>query len=504
MKQIYYIILLCSSILLIANACQNQNPQTKKIIIAGKILNFKNHQEHETLEIHFRDLLELNESNIVQIDEKGEFSTEKTCSYPQDFFIIYGTITRLFCSPGDSLFVEIDADIWKDKNNKNPNGEYFIRVTGGTSVQDNEYVRRFDIEILRNLNVAEEIKKITESTPFEYKEHIYKTEELYFAILDSFVRVNKTSKLFRKWAEDYIQYDTWNNLMRYRWLNPHYNRIARDSFNVPKEYFTFLQEYDMDDNDVISIHHNDFLNEYFTYVYYEIIPADSLEKAKQLYNKGNKADYYTISMNNIRRKSSGFTRDVFIAKTYASLLKWKMIDDFEAIYNPETIQSSFLRKQLESEYENFKSFQDNPQLISDTYLYEIGSDIIKPILDTIIARYKGNVIYIDFWAPWCGPCMGEMPYSKKIQEQYAKKDIVFIFLAALCTEKSWKGTLAEKQMTGEHFLLSDDQYNVLKSMFGITGIPHYVLVDKKGRVINNNAPRPSDDKRLSEEIDKLL
>ena len=47
-------------------------------------------------------------------------------------------------------------------------------------------------------------------------------------------------------------------------------------------------------------------------------------------------------------------------------------------------------------------------------------------------------------------------------------------------------------MTGDQYLLSSDEYNVLSKLFNIQGVPTYVLINIKGNIIEKNAPRPSD------------
>jgi hypothetical protein len=47
-------------------------------------------------------------------------------------------------------------------------------------------------------------------------------------------------------------------------------------------------------------------------------------------------------------------------------------------------------------------------------------------------------------------------------------------------------------MTGDQYLISSDEYNILSKLFNIHGVPTYVLIDRKGDIINKNAPRPSD------------
>ncbi len=95
--------------------------------------------------------------------------------------------------------------------------------------------------------------------------------------------------------------------------------------------------------------------------------------------------------------------------------------------------------------------------------------------------------------------MNKMPHSSILRNDYKDKEVIFIYLCNRSTPERWKATIAEKKIEGEHYYLSDDQYNVLKYKFQIQGIPRYILVDKEGGIIDENAPEPS-----SEEIRSVL
>ena len=54
-----------------------------------------------------------------------------------------------------------------------------------------------------------------------------------------------------------------------------------------------------------------------------------------------------------------------------------------------------------------------------------------------LADFKGNVIYIDLWATWCGPCIQESPAFEALGKKYAGKDIVFLPVSTDTTTKPW-------------------------------------------------------------------
>jgi thiol-disulfide isomerase/thioredoxin len=119
-----------------------------------------------------------------------------------------------------------------------------------------------------------------------------------------------------------------------------------------------------------------------------------------------------------------------------------------------------------------------------------------------LSDYKGKLIYVDVWATWCGPCVEEFPYSKKLGERYRKnQDLVFMYVSKDRNEKSWQNYLKKNpDLKGVHGIQppKEDDYDHLKIdsnnvmlLYKIGGIPRYILIGKDGKIINYNAARPS-------------
>ena len=124
-------------------------------------------------------------------------------------------------------------------------------------------------------------------------------------------------------------------------------------------------------------------------------------------------------------------------------------------------------------------------------------------LDSLFARFKGKVIYIDFWASWCRPCLEEMPYSRKLQEQFKGEDLVFLYLAWRDREAAWRSKMEALQMPGYHYFLDARLTAEAQREFGIAAIPHFAMIRKNGKVAYVQALPPSFDETAGD-LRKLL
>jgi thiol-disulfide isomerase/thioredoxin len=107
------------------------------------------------------------------------------------------------------------------------------------------------------------------------------------------------------------------------------------------------------------------------------------------------------------------------------------------------------------------------------------------LFDAIMDKYKGKVVYVDFWATWCHPCRWGIKQIAPLKEEMIDDDVVFVYISAYSSpQETYKNMIPD--IKGEHYKTSIEQWKYLCDQFAISGIPHYILVDKEGKVVKNN------------------
>lgn len=476
--------------------------QGGQVIVAGQIINFEKHSDNTIISLYVRDLLELKENFIAFIDEEGKFKFELKFLYPQEFMIKYGGVAAFFCSPGDSIYLEIDADILNDITNNFPNGKYFATVTGGTALKINQQISNYRNNLPRGNYIYKHHRNaVTNLTEDEYVQFLNERQELYTQYMHDYFEKHETNDMFRKWAEDELLYNYWQDLLRYSWLHPYYNGMKADSFQISPAYFSFLKEYDVEDFDLLTIGHADFLHEF--YMYSRKFPVDSLQKYKTLKNEENWLQSSKVLMNMIHLHTRGTTKELFLTKLYLLLLKEHKKKTFEQIYNHSSLSINYFRETVKTEYLKLSQRGSSNTNKSET-IELLRSRFTSDLIDTIKSKYQNKVLYIDFWSTTCGPCILEFPYTKEVQEHFKSEDVVFIFFASNCNKNDWKKTIEKYNIAGENYYLDKNQSTFMFSQLNITGIPHHVLINKKGTIVFKSAPSPFDKNHLIEEIENLL
>ncbi len=115
---------------------------------------------------------------------------------------------------------------------------------------------------------------------------------------------------------------------------------------------------------------------------------------------------------------------------------------------------------------------------------------------TSLESLKGKFVYIDVWATWCGPCIAEIPALKKVEKEYHGKNIEFVSISIDDKKdlEKWKKMVADKELKGVQLFADNDWKSDFIKNFAIDGIPRFILIDTEGKIINADAPRPSDAK----------
>lgn len=126
----------------------------------------------------------------------------------------------------------------------------------------------------------------------------------------------------------------------------------------------------------------------------------------------------------------------------------------------------------------------------------------EELLDSLIARHKGKVQFIDFWATWCGGCRRMIKEYEPVKKELGE-EVAFVYLTGPSSiEKTWK--ILIQDIPGEHYWLNEKQWGYLWKHFQMSGLPMYLVIDKQGNIAKRfiHVTRKELEEILKQEINK--
>ena len=98
-------------------------------------------------------------------------------------------------------------------------------------------------------------------------------------------------------------------------------------------------------------------------------------------------------------------------------------------------------------------------------------------------QFKGKVVVVDFWATWCGPCVGEIPSYVALQKKYGKDGLVIIGASVDQKGPAYVKAFAGKNQMDYTLVMADEA--VIEAFGGFDAIPTTFLINRDGRIIHH-------------------
>ncbi|NOY66725.1 MAG: TlpA family protein disulfide reductase [Gammaproteobacteria bacterium] len=119
-----------------------------------------------------------------------------------------------------------------------------------------------------------------------------------------------------------------------------------------------------------------------------------------------------------------------------------------------------------------------------------------------LSEYRGDVVMVNFWASWCGPCRQEMPALEQLYKKY--KDLGFVILGVNLDEDSSKAAALLKKIPVSFPILYDSTNKVAK-LYDVKAMPTTYLIDRNGKLrYLHKAYKPGYEIKYAKEIKTLI
>lgn len=160
-----------------------------------------------------------------------------------------------------------------------------------------------------------------------------------------------------------------------------------------------------------------------------------------------------------------------------------------------SLKTIFPSKYLENEegqsmIKRISSIISPPRINTQAPLF--NSTDIKGIQVTL-SKFKNKYVLLDFWATWCPPCLKEIPFIKKIRNDYPQNKLEIISISSDRNMAELKRGIEKNEMNWTHIL---DEGNKIQNLFGVLAIPATILINNEGIIIYSSLEKKDENELI--------
>lgn len=438
------------------------------------------------------------EGNITkQIDSTLQIELELKSEIFFRFLINNQRGAILAINPGDTI--DVDVTIAKDSVLKNTGlTRYQINLSKSNYLAHNVYRERFNPIAKTFPSIDSLINESNSKNIFELYEKYKEIVNEKLQVWDSLLIVKKIS------LPVYNLYfsDTKAGMNRY-FVRHFLNQKARSkSQSMSKLYDSLIQRVFIEQGGsnkylLKTYIGNGFYNTYLT----EKIKNDSNIKdtlLKQIYES-----YFFLFDSSYRESAWGNT---VLLPAIISPYNDNLSDKANATVFTKYFPNSIYLKKMNAIYDSIRMVRRKAYSHQEIVLKNYKS--LKEIFDL----HKERFFFVDVWATWCGPCIGEFAYTSQLEKQLDSLKIKKIYLSI--DEKAdstrWKELIKKYYLNGYHYLADKRiQVEIIEHLLqrkesGGLNIPQYFMYDKIKDKFYMNLSRPSSETVLYEELNNII
>ncbi len=398
-------------------------------------------------------------SNIL---EGGSFAFAVEVNEPQLATLIFArNKSYVYLEPNDTLYINTNAESF----------QYSFNFTG-KGANNNRVLHQY---------LRENPKEMYELNKIQYRQQNYwfstgpKMEELMLQLEpDAFrrkmeMRREAASSMINfhvqsnpgELSEDFIEFIKADIYYDWAYHMLLYGNVFKNKYNIQPDFFQFLGGIELENKQSGNFAYREFL---LAYLDYHNMVSSNLENPY--------VAQYNAAANLLDGKAEAFAQSELIFRAFKSDFFEEILPKYRDYWSTSSVAdfdekivsayASALKYAVNTPAPKFSLPNSNDQNVS-------------------LSQYAGKVVYLNFWASWCRPCIRKMHEMKSLQKNLENEGVVFLNVSLDRTKSSWLRSIKENKFSGIHLFAEGGTKSEVATTFEVKMLPQYYIIDKQGR-----------------------